>query len=142
MKRRTMPPRYRTWQTRHATGPVFGTYGKPRRRPAWDRKRPKGTPGRFTVTGYIPIGATHPHRVTATWRRGRLSGSPELVVAAIDRATGLDGERVGPVEGPATRHDHLASPLSACIIISALFIHGTQRYSGDVPMRPAIPRGQ
>jgi hypothetical protein len=136
-----MPPRYRTWQTRHATGPVFGTYGKPRRRPAWDRKRPKGTPGRFTVTGYFPIGATHPHRVTATWHRGRLSGSAELVAAAIDRARALEGERVGPEEGPYSRHHHLDHALSASIIISDLLIHGTQTYSGDVPMRPPIPAG-
>jgi hypothetical protein len=73
--------------------------------------------------------------------RGRLSGSPELVAAAIDRARALEGERVGPEEGPYTRTNHLDHALSACIVISDLLIHGTQTYSGDVPMRPSIPAG-
>jgi hypothetical protein len=79
------------------------------------------------------------HRGKQRGERGQLSGDPELVAAAIDRASALEGERIGPIEGPYSRTNHLASPISACTILADLFVPGTVTLTGDVPERPPIP---
>src|SRR5215213_9245420 len=103
MKRGARPPHYRTRRTRHPKEPVFNTYGKPR--------RPTVTPGVFSVSGYFPIGAMHPRRLAVMWNRGQLSGSPELIAAAIDRASAM--------------RQPLSDPATALALIAALFVPGT-----------------
>lgn len=76
-----------------------------------------------------------------TWDRGRVRGDPALVEWVRSEARRLDGQRVGPEEGPYTRRGHLSSPLSACIIMAEAFLTNTVRITGDVPRRPPIPSG-
>ena len=73
------------------------------------------------------------------WTRGTLAGDPVMVAAARDRANALDGQHVGPVEGPVTITDHLASGISAVMILAALFVPCTIEVTGDVPARIPPP---
>jgi hypothetical protein len=68
-----------------------------------------------------------------------VSGDPVMVAAARDRAAALDGTHVGPVEGPVTNRDHLASAISAVMILAALFVPGTVEVTGDLPSRIPPP---
>lgn len=103
-------------------------------------RRTKPPPGTFTVTG-IPGDALYPRRRAVTWRDGTLRGDAALIAVATEQATALHGHPVGPHEGPVTTREHLASPLSALMILADLFIPGTVELSGDVPQRPPIPKG-
>lgn len=94
----------------------------------------------FTLTGR-PL--DHPHvQASITWDAGRLSGDDDLVAAALATARNLVelGVDVGPVCGPYTSRDHLASGISAITLLWDLFAESPLA-SGDVPHRPPIPEG-
>ena len=72
------------------------------------------------------------------WDDGELSGTLDLVEAVRDRA--FLTPTVGPVGGPYTTADHLASPLSAMVLIAGAFDRPPS-WSGDVPEVPDVPPG-
>lgn len=74
-----------------------------------------------------------------SWDRGRLDGDPDLVARVEAAAQDLEGSKVGPHEGPYTFDNHLASDLSALIIMAQVLPGAT--FTGEVPERPAIPEG-
>jgi hypothetical protein len=75
----------------------------------------------------MPIGWLSRHQQ----RRARAS--------ARDRATALDGQHAGPVEGPVTDRDHLADPVLAYFIVRKLFEPASIVLSDDVPGRVPPP---
>lgn len=82
------------------------------------RKRPKSTPGTFTVSG-VPLESLYPRRLCVTWKGGNLSGDPALTAAAIERASAM--------------RQSLSDPASALSLLAALFIPGTVETGGDLP---------
>lgn len=86
-------------------------------------------------------------RIQVSWNNGALSGDADAVAFAQELARDLEGQTVGPWEGPYTEHNHLQEPLSALIIISdaVAMLSGDgdsdTTVTGDVPERPAIPAG-
>src|SRR3712207_3304513 len=48
-------------------------------------RRAPWAPGSFPVAG-TPLDFLYPHRVAVTWSKGRLSGNPATVAAALARA--------------------------------------------------------
>jgi hypothetical protein len=82
------------------------------------------TRGTFTISG-VPVDALYLRRRSVTRSHGALSGDRLLIAAAHNRATALDGQHVGPVEGPIDDRNHLASAIGAVMLIADLFIAGT-----------------
>jgi hypothetical protein len=72
------------------------------------------------------------------WDNGTLSGDADLVDELIARAERLTGTAVGPVEGPYTTAKHLASGLSAAVLITDVFERDSLQVWGDVPMREPL----
>ena len=94
----------------------------------------------FTVTGVWSVGTSEPRFGSVTWRDGALSGDRDAVDAVLALANELWGQIVGPVEGPTTSYNHLASPISALEIITSIFDPEWEG-SGDIPEREPIPVG-
>lgn len=89
----------------------------------------------FTVKGRYKNLDSRP--VALTWNDGRLSGDSVVIECIVAHARDLNGQTVGPVEGPYTTSKHLKSGLSALMILTDALENAT--VSGDVPTRPDIP---
>lgn len=91
----------------------------------------------FSCTGRMKSFA---RPVTIRWNDGQLSGDQGAVELLRLHAQRLEGFNVGPIEGPYTRHNHLADGLSTVFLIRDLLedeLGGS--WSGDVPRRDAPP---
>lgn len=72
-------------------------------------------------------------RYEVRWDDGELSGDEALVRLLTDHADDLEGQTVGPGDGPFTTTDHLASPISTIELIYDLM--ADPLFVGDVPRR-------
>lgn len=91
----------------------------------------------FSVTGRMKSFA---RPVTIRWDNGVLSGDRGACDLLREHARAMEGFDVGPVEGPYTRHNHLADGLSTVFLIRDLLedeLSGT--WHGDIPTRDAGP---
>lgn len=89
----------------------------------------------FSVTGRVP---SIERPVTVQWDNGLLSGDRMAVDMLRAFARAMEGQSVGPIEGPYTEHNHLANPLAIASLMGNLFDFDAV-WSGDVPMRVAPP---
>jgi len=97
---------------------------------------------KFTVSGVPKFPKQEQDApVSATWNNGILSGDEDYQEAIRERARRLNGQSVGPFEGPTSSTQHLKYPISASTIMADLLLPGTVRITGDVPMREAAPKG-
>lgn len=80
-------------------------------------------------------------RVTVTWTDGVLSGDANAVAMIERLAKALEGTIQGMWGGPYTTKDHLASPYSALPLMRQVFIAGTVKQTGKLPLLPPVPEG-
>lgn len=92
----------------------------------------------FTARGRLTSDPGGPIRSIA-WNDGVLTGDVTLVDHIRAWARALEGFQVGPIEGPITLTDHLASGVSAVMIIADRLVD--PEFSGSIPTRPGIPPG-
>lgn len=76
--------------------------------------------------------------VTVAWHDGQVFGDRKACDLLRSHAKRLEGFNVGPVEGPYTRHDHLASDMATVSLLMDLFDRDAT-WSGDVPVRGPAP---
>lgn len=88
---------------------------------------------RYTLTGKL---AGRP--VSLTWNDGVLSGDPEAVQALQELAACREGIRVLVPDWHQTRHNHLASPISALVLGNELLDYRCE-VSGTWPTKPGLP---
>ncbi len=62
-------------------------------------------------------GMSHHRAVRVTWQQGYLAGDAELIAEVQLQARLLDGQPVGPPEGPYTWTDHLCTATSALLLL-------------------------
>jgi len=92
----------------------------------------------FTIHGLI-----EGQSVQITWSKGYIEGERGAVQELIALAEVLEGQPVGPEpDGPFTRRNHLADPLSAQVLIEDVmdevtYVEGDLPYSGDFPNQAA-----
>ena len=94
----------------------------------------------FYVQGYLVIDRDRQARRFVRWDAGAIDGDATAVALVQSKAASLDGRAGGPIEGPTTERNHLASGLSTLFILRDVFADDAL-YSGDVPVRPALPDG-
>jgi hypothetical protein len=90
----------------------------------------------FTISGQ-----RNGQSASVTWRDGAVSSDSDPALARWVRelAAALDGTIQGLPGLPATTHDHLSSPYSACAIIRSVFPGKPQQ---DQPLPPVdLPPG-
>lgn len=75
------------------------------------------------------------------WDDGQLSGDPLLVRAVEEAARAAVGRIFGPVEGPYSGTDHLASSFAFGQLVWELAGGMVRLASGTPPVRPEIPEG-
>lgn len=97
---------------------------------------------RFWVRG-IPRRVDAMAFATVRWSDGTVTGDPALVADVEAYALLMEGQDVGPEEGPWTQTAHLADPLSAlwCILACVETLEEVLELGGAIPQRPAIPAG-
>lgn len=88
---------------------------------------------------FVARGLLGTEEVLVAWDKGVITGDQPAVEAVQAQAQALEGSQVGPHEGPYTYENHLASDLSAFIIMNQVVLAAT--FTGDLPERPAIPEG-
>lgn len=77
--------------------------------------------------------------VVIQWRDdGTLGGDREVAGMLRAFAASVEGNAVGPIEGPYTYRDHLKSGLSAVMLIDGLF-ERVDEWIGEVPRRFSPP---
>jgi hypothetical protein len=69
------------------------------------------------------------------------SNSPKALAALEQLSKELDGQVVGPLNGPYTDHDHLNSPYSFSVLAQLLLGWDNLKQTGNIPMRPPVPPG-
>lgn len=75
------------------------------------------------------------------WDDGQLSGDALLVRAIEEAALEAVGRELGPVGGPYSVTDHLASSFSFSELVGELAGWNVRLVSGTPPVRPGIPEG-
>lgn len=84
------------------------------------------------MTSFSLTGMRNGQTVTVTWTDGRLSGDHDTVAWVEFLAEELDGTMQGPLGGPYTTTDHLASPYTARALMRSVF-SGKPVFSGALP---------
>jgi hypothetical protein len=85
------------------------------------------------MTQFSISGERNGRHITITWEDGVLGGDDPDTVAWIKQwAEMLEGQVMGMLVGPKTRHNHLESPWSARSIITHVF-PGKTTFEGKMP---------
>lgn len=84
------------------------------------------------MTQFSISGERNGRHITITWEDGKLSGDPATVWWIQQLAEMEEGQTVRMLVGPATTHDHLASPWSARALIQSVF-PGKTTFAGAMP---------
>jgi len=75
-----------------------------------------------------------------TWDGGAISGFPEGVAEEfLVGVARLEGQQVGPFEGPYTYSNHLRSGISAAVLLTGFFEPESVQSWGDIPERDPLP---
>lgn len=75
---------------------------------------------------------------TVTWTDGIVTGNPEDVKSVLRLAFEYEGKTIRPFVGPPTQFVHLSSCYSARILMQAIFMTGTARQQGTLPIIPEV----
>lgn len=89
----------------------------------------------FSAIGRLK--GSDPKRYEVRWHDGKLEGDPVAVEELTYRARLLEGELVGPGDGPFTTTRHLSSGVSTVSLIQELMVDPL--FIGDVPQRSDLP---
>jgi hypothetical protein len=90
------------------------------------------------VTRFSISGERNGQQISITWEDGELGGDPDTVAWIEQLAEMYEGQAVGMLVGPRTRHDHLQSQWSARSLITSVF-PGKTTFEGAMPTIQAPP---
>ena len=77
---------------------------------------------------------------TVTWTDGIVTGNPEDVKSVLRLAFEYEGKTIRPFVGPPTQFVQLSSCYSARILMQAIFMTGTTRQQGTLPIIPEVQK--